>query len=333
MVIGSGVGAAVAIAPESVYGTYVAGTKFPEVNSCGLKKNKGIAQGGGLAAGRLVQPGSRRVQAFEDASGPMVLEVPSKGFGVILNNIFGGTVVPVIQGAGPGYLQTHTLLDNIGKSMSVQNQVPTTLGTALPYTFKGVKVLSAEFTCSQGSDDGKLMCNLELDAQKASEVESIAAPSYVTGVLPFHFAQLGIKIGTYSSEAAVSGIKGFSIKIERGQDQSRFYANAAGLKGEPLGNDWVKVTGTVQVDNVDKTTFADRFASDASTAMVFEFIGPAIGTAFSTFRLRTAMTFLDGETPSIDGPGIISTPFALTVQNDLTNPIVECDYISTDVTL
>jgi hypothetical protein len=333
MVIGTGLGAAISVAPEGVFGTYVAGTKFPEVSKCDIKKNKGIGQGGGLAAGRLVQPGSRRVVAFEDASGTIEMEVPSKGIGILLNALFGGTVTPVIQGAGPGYLQAHTLLDNFGKSLSIQAQVPDTTGTARPYTYKGCKVTSVEFSCSQGSNNGLLMMTIGIDAQKASEVETLNAPSFLTGVAPFHWAQFGCKLGTYGAEAAVNGVKGFSFKIERGQDTERFYANAAGLKAEPLGNDWVKVSGTVQVDNVDKTTFADRYMADSSTAAVFEFIGPALGTAFQTFRLRASMVFFDGEAPTIDGTGIVSTSFAWTGQNDLTNAVAACDYISTDTTL
>jgi hypothetical protein len=63
------------------------------------------------------------------------------------------------------------------------------------------------------------MTTLEADFQKYSEAESLAAVSYTTGTIPFHFGQLNVKVGaTTGAAASVSGVTGVSCKIERGQD-------------------------------------------------------------------------------------------------------------------
>lgn len=330
MTVGSGLGSSLGFAPETTYGTYVAPTRFHQFNKGEIKKVKGIVQGGGLAAGRLVQAGSQRVQATEQASGSYEIEVAYTKMGLLLQHIMGGSAAPVQQAASTAYLQTHTLADNIGKMLSGQVNVPQRNGTAQPKTGKGGKITSAEFTCKVNE---LLMMALEVDYQKYSEVESLSAPSY-TIASPFHFGQMAVKLGTYGSEASVSGVKGISVKFERGQDDDGFYAGAAGLKAEPVMNDWMKISGSVEVDNVNKADWADRFNADSSTALVLEFLGPIIASTYNyAFRIKLPMIFLDDDgSTSVDGPDVISGTFPFSYQFDLTNqPAIE--YMSTDTAI
>jgi hypothetical protein len=147
MAIGSGLGGSFGIVPETVYGTYVAPTRFHEVNKANMKKVKNTVQGGGLAAGRFAQLGSRRVVTTQAGTGSVEMELPSKGFGILLNNLFGGTVVPVQQSATAAYLQTHPIADNVGKFLTLQSGIPDTTGTIRPYSFIGSKITAIEFSC------------------------------------------------------------------------------------------------------------------------------------------------------------------------------------------
>ena len=330
MAIGSGLAGSLGLKAEATYGTGVTPDRFLEVNSVSLKKDKNVAQGGGLRAGTFFQPGSRRVVTTSGASGSIELEVVNKQMGLLLQAQMGTTVTPVVQGATSAYLQTHTFADTLGKSFTAQVGVPDLTGTVRPYTYSGCKVMGAEFSC--GVND-ILTATFDVDAQSVTDATGLAAPSYLTGLSPFHFGQMAVKVGTFGSEASVSGVSKVSVKIERNQKADRFYAGANGLKAEPVVAGWQAITGTIDTDFVDKTVFADRFASDSSFSLVWEFVGATIASTFKeTFRITLPSCFLDSDTPTLDGPDVVSPSFGFTYQYDGTN-LPKIEYMSAEVAI
>jgi hypothetical protein len=331
MAIGSGLGASLGVAAESTYGTFVTPTRFLEFTKEGLRETKTTSQSGGVAAGRFAQLSNRRVVTTRAAQGAVDLEVMTRGFGLLIAHILGSSATPVQQAATIAYLQSHTLGDNRGKSLTLQVGRPDTTGTVQDYTYLGCKVMSAEFACET---DGQLTLTVEVDGREASETATFATPSYATNGLPFHFGQMAVKIGAYGAEAAASGVKKWSIKFERGQDTSRFYAGGAGRKDEPIMNDWVKVTGSIEADFVSKADFADRFASDAAASLVVEFVGATIASTYKdTIRFKTPAIFIDGEPTVVEGPDVLKASWNYTAQFDGTNSLLAIDYLSADTTL
>ncbi|MFJ4990069.1 phage tail tube protein [Streptomyces sp. NPDC088732] len=328
MGIGSGLGAQLGWAAESSYGTYVAPSKFPEFTKESLVLRKQTAQSAGIAAGRLLAGASRRVATTRDAGGSIDLEVPNKLFGLILQALMGTTVTPVQQGAGPAYLQTHTLADVAGKSLTIQKGVPLTTGVVTDKTFVGCKVISAEFSCEVG---GMLVCTLEIDAKDCDETQTLAVASY-PAFSPFHFAQMACKMGSFGTETAQDGIRKVSVKIERPQATDRYYAGANGLKKEPISNELVKISGTIEMDYVD-TTIDDLHTSDAGTSFVWEFIGPTIAATFKeTIRFTLPVIKFDDAPPQVEGFAVVKPSFNFTGLYDGTN-LPKIEYMSTDVTL
>jgi hypothetical protein len=328
MAIGSGLGAQVGIAAEVTYGTFLAPTKFIEFTKESLVLKKTTAQSAGIAAGRLLPLSSRRVVTQRQASGTLELEVTNKGMGVLLQSLMGTTVTPVQQGAGPAYLQTHTLADVAGKSLVIQKGVPLTTGTVTDKTFIGCKITSAEFSCGVGE---MLAATFDVDAKDCDEAQTLATASYPS-MSPFHFGQMAVKTGTFGTETARDGIRKASIKIERPQAVDRFYAGQAGLKKEPISNDQVKITGSVEMDYVD-TTLDDLHTSDGATSLVLEFVGPLIAaTFFETFRITLPAVRFDDAPPAVEGFDVIKPTLSFTGLFDGTNqPKIE--YISTDITI
>lgn len=328
MAIGSGLGGQLGIAAETTYGTFVAPTKFPEFSKESLVEKKTTATSAGIAAGRLLPLSTRRVVTQREAAGNIELEVPNKSFGIILQTLMGTTVTPVQQGATAAYLQTHTLADVAGKSLTIQKGVPLTTGTVTDKSFVGCKIISAEFSVEVG---GMLMCTLEIDGKQCDESQTLAVASYPT-MSPFHFGQLAVKTGAFGAEAALDGIRKVSVKIERPQDVGRFYAGQSGLKKEPISNGLVKISGSLETDYVS-TALDDLHTSDAATSCVVELVGPLIAsTFFETFRITLPAIKLDDAPPSIEGFEVIKPTFNFTGFYDGTNqPKIE--YISTDVTL
>jgi hypothetical protein len=331
MALGSGLAHSFGFAPEATFGTYVAPTKWLEVQSTEIKKVKNTYQGGGMAAGRVVRAGRRRVVTSQAGAGPVKLEVPANGFGGLLNGLLGGTVAPVQQGATAAYLQSHPLVaDQMGKRFTMQGGVPDLAGTVRPYTFLGSKITAMEFSCGINEP---LTVTVDVDCRQVVESETLAAPSFLETDI-FHFAQSAVLLGTYDAEAQVDGIRKMTLRIERPSRMDRFYHGNAGLKSEPVGNNWVAISGTIEADYLDKTVFADRFASDASTALIWRFTGPSIEAPYNElFELRVPMIFFDGDTPVVQGPDVVSGSFPWVAANDLDNVAVTGRIITSDATL
>ncbi|WP_432170917.1 phage tail tube protein [Streptomyces sp. 1222.5] len=325
MAIGSGLGAQLGIAAETTYGTFVAPAKFIEFTKESLVLKKTTAQSAGIAAGRLLALSSRRVLTRKEVSGSIDLEVTNKSMGLLLQALMGTTVSPVQQGATTAYLQTHILADTAGKSLTIQKGVPLTTGTVTDKTFLGCKVTSGEFSCEVG---GMLTGSFEFDGKDCDEGQTLAAASY-SNMAPFHFGQMALKTGTYGAETALDGIRKVSVKVERPQDTERFYANQAALKKEPISNDQVKITGTLETDYV-ATTLDDLHTSDGATSLVWEFTGANIAsTYFDTFRITLPAVKLDEGPPVVDGFGVVKPSFNFTALYDGTNP-VKIEYMSSD---
>ncbi|GAA1283660.1 phage tail tube protein [Streptomyces javensis] len=328
MAIGSGLGAQLGISAESAYGTFVAPTKFIEFTKESLVLKKTTAQSAGIAAGRLLALSSRRVLTRREVSGSIELEVTNKAMGLFLQALMGTSVTPVQQATSTAYLQAHVLADTAGKSLTIQKGVPLTTGTVTDKTFLGCKVTSAEFACEVG---GMLTGSFEFDGKDCDETQTLATASYPS-MSPFHFGQMSIKSGSFGAETALDGVRKVSVKIERPQHTERFYAGQAGLKKEPISNDQVKITGTLETDYV-ATTLDDLHTSDAATSLVWEFTGANIeSTYYETFRVTLPAIRLDEGPPVVDGFDVVKPSYNFTGLYDGTNqPKIE--YISTDTTL
>ncbi|MEU9789111.1 phage tail tube protein [Streptomyces sparsogenes] len=328
MAIGSGLGAQLGIAAESAYGTFVAPTRFVEFTKESLVLKKTTAQSAGIAAGRLLALSSRRVLTRREVSGSIDLEICNKSMGLLIQALMGTSVTPVQQATTTAYLQTHTLADTAGKSLTIQKGVPLTTGTVTDKTFLGCKVTSAELSCEVG---GMLTGTFEFDGKDCDETQTLATASY-PAMSPFHFGQMAIRTGTYGTETARDGIRKVSVKVERPQAAERFYAGQAGLKKEPISNDQVKITGTLETDYVD-TVLDDLHTSDGATSLVWEFVGANIAsTYFDTFRVTLPAVRFDEGPPIVDGFDVIKPTMNFTALYDGTNqPKIEI--ISTDTTV
>lgn len=333
MAVASGLGGSFGASKETVYGTSVAPAKFLETLSMAFARKPTFIQGGGLSAGRFVHPSSRNAIATTQSEATVQMEIPSKGFGFLLENLLGTTGTSVQQGASAAYLQTFTLGDNLGKSLTTQFGVPQTDGTLKSYTLLGSKITSMELSCGVGE---VATANISFDAQDTSEAIAYATPSYSTGVHVRTFMEMNVKTGTYGSETAVDGIRKVTLKIDRPMKTDRFYANGGGKKSEPIVNDWHSITGTVETDFTpgSKTAFADLVVGTATTSFVWEFVGPIIASTYKeTFRVTMSATAFQQGDPNVTGPDVVNPTYNFVVMDDQTNNPVKIEYITTDVTI
>lgn len=121
----------------------------------------------------------------------------------------------------PAYTQTHTLGDNYGKSLTLQVGAPYRTGAAASHTILGAKVTSAEFACAVNEIAS---ATVNFDAKAFDDAQVLATASYLSTNV-FHGKQMAVKLGTYSSEAAITGVTQWSQTWTRSMDTNDYTAD------------------------------------------------------------------------------------------------------------
>lgn len=369
--VGAGIGASAAIVPETAYSTVVASPTWTwyEPNSITPKRTKTVKQSSGLAAGRMVDVASRRVVVERAATVEMPLDwCQNSHFTTLLNQISstyaagsagaqalntgiysaGARLTP----AAPVYAYTHTFRNSIaGRSVAMQLGLPTTDAVLRQYDVLGAKPTKFAWSCKAGE---MLTCATTWDARYlADPLIDTAYPTATTGgttqtpytqatpsyavATPWDFAnaqiQIGTSVTTASTAAAVDGVTGFDVAVERKMKTDRQYYGNAGLKDEPITGDVVAITGTVNSDFVNKTYWADAFYSDTPLSMIVTFSASALSATSPAIQFVLNNVFLNGDSPAAANKEVINTAFPFVALYDLTNEPLTVIIQSTDGTV
>lgn len=335
MAVGSGIGSQLGLALEGVYGTYAAATRFYETGKASVSKVKNTSDWDGLAAGRLVNRADGRAVTTRAGKASIdQLICTNRDLSLLLSLICGAApAINNLGGAPIAYQHLHPLVDSAGRMASVQSGVPLLGGTVVPQTALGCKVTGAEFSCGSAQADALLTAKVDFDARDVTESQTLVAASYSTGRRPFHFGQMAVKVGaTVGAAAAADAVRKVTLKIDRRLKLDQFYANQGGLKDQPTTNDKVDITGTISADYKTAAHFADRYRDDTQFAIVWEFVGPSIsGANAEMIRFTVPAAFLDGDTPGVDGPDVVSTDFPFKAYDDLTTGYpMRIEYVTAD---
>ena len=327
MAVGSGLGSSLGFIKESVYGTYVAPTKFIPVTGAAIDDAPTRVQGQGLRNGSFGPLASHYAETAKSATASITTDLHTKTLGQLFEALMGSSA-SAQQAATAAYLQTFTLADTLGKSLTVQTGNPYRTGTVRPHTLTGGKVTAAEFSCDSV---GAATSTWTIDGQAFTDSQSLAAISYAADTQPpFHGGQLAVKLGTYGAESSKTGIRGYSLSIARPHDTADYTAGAAGLKAEPVQNGYTTISGSITADWLDKATFQDLARGTASTSLVIEHVGALIATTYYyTLRFTIPGVIFQPGAQSADGLGELTKSWAFDWAYDGTNqPKIE--YITTD---
>lgn len=317
MAIGSGLGSQFGFVAESTYGTRVAATKFLRAKSYSAERVATRVQGEGIQTGNFGDLAAHYGETTNAGSGSVAFDVQDRTMGVLLNTLMGGTVTPTVI-SGAAYGATFPLADTLGKSMTVQVGAPYRSGTVRVHELAGVKVTGAEFSCGVGEF---LTCSMDFDAKSWSDSQTLATASYVGTNVPFNFAQMTLKLGTYGAEAAVTGIRSVNVKIDRPHDTEDYTAGSLGTKAEPVLNGATQITGTISADWLDKANFQDRANGTTATSLVWEFVGTNVIAAanYPTFRLTIPGVLFEPATQNVDGRDVLTNDWSFRWSYDGTN--------------
>lgn len=368
--VGAGIGACAANVPEATFSTVVTSPTWTwyEPNSVTPKRVKTTKQSSGLAAGRMVDETQRRVVVERAATLEMPFDWCQAGhFTTLLNQISSSytagaagsqTALGGVWSAGarltpaaPVYGYTHTFRNTIaGRSSAWQLGIPTTDAVLRQYDLLGAKPTKYAWTCKAGellvcttSWDGRYLADPLIDTSYPSAPPggadsqtpyTQATPSYAAAI-PWDFAnaqvQLGSSIAAASTAAAIDGVTGFDVSVERKLKTDRQYYGNAGLKDEQVTNDLVAITGTITSDFTNKTYWADAFYSDTPLFVIVTF--GALSATGSAMQFVLSNVFLNGDSPAAASREVVNTSFPFTATYDLTNEPLSVIIQSTDATV
>jgi hypothetical protein len=324
----SGLGSQLGLAAETTYGTEVTVSKFFEFTTEQMQLSRAFLESKGLRAGRMFQSGTRRTATTRSAAGPVAMEVPTQGFGQFLNLLHGNVVAPVQQGVTAAYLQTHNigLTDPFKKSVTLQIGKPTDEGVVVPYTYPGTVLLALALSCQTG---GFLDLTATLDSyDELVTTPVLATAAYPTGLESFNFTQCKVKVNGVEQKQ----VRGVTLTISTARDTGRYYLGAT-RKGVPLTNAEIVGTMTLTVDYADSTLY-NLFAKAESVPVEVSFVGPIIASTYhEELKFVFAETWLDGDTPNVQGPGVLQQNIPLVVTDSGSGTPNVATYMSTDVSI
>ena len=362
--IGAGIASQLVALNEVTYGVAptLTSPRTYEFKTEGLKLKKNTVQGQGLhgASGTLplYDRALRRVLTTYDAAGQIMMDLPGNQLGFWLQHMigsYGQTAATPAQISTSGvYTQVHQPGSLQGHSFCVQKGVPATDGTVEPFTYVGCKVESWKI-----SVDVNQIAQLELMLDARNElggagnsdplngsVPALATPSYTSGMQLFHFREGTVYTGgtpTLTSgvvslvgETAAAQVKKCEITHAVALDKTRIFLGNNGFKSEQLENGFRKIGGSFEIEFQSSEAMYNTFAADTTTSLELKFVGPIIGTSGTNTMLMDIIIpniKLDGDAPTVGGPGVVSVASPFTGLDDQATTQIQFTLQATDAAL
>jgi hypothetical protein len=303
----------IGFAEETTYGTRVVPTRFLDFVSEGIARQENFRASAGLRKGQKVQRSGNQSPVNKGANGALTFDMGLNGFGMILKHAFG--LAPVITGTGP-FVQTYKLSDGVGLSLTTQIGKPTPALVVQPHDFLGCKIADATFT--QGLDS-YLQLGLTIDANADVTNQALATASYPAAQELLHDGQLLITVNGTEFDS-----KSSSFKIDRQLDMSRFFMRSSTLKKEPIPQGLFPVTGTLDGEFLDYTTYT-LFTAGTIVPIVFTWTGTT-----GSFVVTMPACRLEGPKPVTAKAGILDAATPFTALFDGTNEPITAVYTTSD---
>ena len=294
--IHSGLAAQLMIAEEVTYGTFVTPTRSLELVSESMKTSIERIESKGLRAGRRVV--GKWLPGKTASVGDIDLEVNGIGFGMLFKHCFG---TDTITGPTDTVKYTHTMSPtDLPVGLSMQIGKPSIDGTVQPFSYAGCRVNTWEM----GMKAGELL-TLKCGIVAQSEVSA-------SGTIPLAvYSDPAIHLMSFVGAGVTCGgvevdLTDFTFKGDNKLDTSRFKLRSAATIKQPLENSWREYMGTLTADFESMVQYNHFLAGD-ELSVVATFVGALIaGGTTSTYGVTiTANCRYDGDTPAVNGPGLL----------------------------
>lgn len=326
-----------------------------EFTSETLELKKTVIQGKGLHAGGLHGRGARRVVTNYAVQGGITMDLPTMYLNQLLWQMFGSkgqaNATLTEDGTTGASSAVHVPGSMQGQSMTIQKGVPSVDGSAAnPFTYVGmkmtdwtIKVATGAIATLETTWDGRnelagtgtagAGVNGEKGTTAGTDFNAYPVPALGTFTEDadnnvFHFREATLLSGgtpsttggvtNLTGATALGNVKSAEIKYTKKLDTSRYFLGSAGFKGEPIDNDFRDITGQFVVEWLDAEAMYEAFAADTYTSLQLLFEGDPIGsgTDISTLEITIPQVFLEGESPKVGGPAIVTQTVPFTGLDD-----------------
>lgn len=314
----------IALSKETTYGTRVAPARFITVTGESISFTRNRAFSAALGMGRWQRPS---VLTTRGGTGTISGEVPTTGFGYLLDALHGNVTTPVQVAATPAYLQTHTLDTPPTKTYSIQKQIPPVLtNTLVPLDYTGAMFMGITIGWTAAG-----LLTWSMPADVADELTGQTTATYVapTAWAPFAFQGGTVTIGGVA-EANVIGDG--SVEIGASMRTDAYALGTGGTKAKPVENEKPSATMTFTADFNDITNIT-RVVNNTIADVVLKFEGATISGANKYFiEVTLADCVFTSPSPTVDGPGPVQQEITLTAASTTGDPPV-IKYQSTDIAI
>jgi hypothetical protein len=292
----SGFDARVALSTAEVtYGTRVAPTRFQPLTAEDLVFTVNRYTSPAIGTGAWGRPS---IVTTKVGAGSLSGDVPTTGFGFVLNYLNTGTNTPVQDGATTSYATTFSLASIGGKSFTTQVQnPPVSSSTLVPHDMTGCMAGGITFSWSAG---GVLSYNMPIIYQNLDTAQSLVSYVAPTAYDLFSFTGGSITIGGVLETNIIGD---GSIEIGFPLRDDAFTLGSGGLIAKPVLADKPTVSGSFTADFNDNTNLT-RTLNNTSADVVMKFEGATIASTFK-YTLQVTLpdcVFTTGRA-TVSGPG------------------------------
>lgn len=340
MATGSALDAQIGFAQETVWGTGVTVTRFPEFNSESLSRDVTWLEPTGLRVGTIFKRGGRAQPSRYSVSGDFELDIATLGMGMFVRNMLGSTTATTTVITGSAYKQIHVPGGFVGMGLTAQVGRPEPSGTSRPFTLSGCKISKWDLSLKD-NDTPKL--KLSVDGKAETTATALATASYLAGASVFTFQQASIKLGgtptTASGETTVSGgtamatiVKDITISGDNPMATDRYGLGNAGLKAEQLQNNTPTITGKLGAE-FGFTELYSVYTAGTPTTLQFTMLGSLIGGGNNfLFDVIMPMVKLKKAAPTVSGPDIVQMSTDFEAYSNEVDPVIQIKIVSTEAT-
>lgn len=344
MATGSGLDAQFMFGAETPWGTPVTPDHTIEFDSESLVYNPGFIEPTGLRVGTLFKRASRVRVARQTVAGDVMLELPTKGVGLLVKHMLGSALtIPVQIGTTTAWKQIHTPVGLFGLGLTMQAGRPEpATGTVRPFTYSGCKCTAWEIDVK---DNATPTLKVTVDGKSATTATALATASFLTGSTVYDFSQTVLKLGgtptTASGETTIAGgvamstiVTDFTLTGSNPLDTTRYGVGNAGQKAQQLQNANPTITGKFAAE-FGKTELYDVFAANTTFSMEMDLTGGLIGASGNNFLVSLIMPAVKLKTapPNVSGPGVVGMSTTFEVYSNEIDPVLQIKIMSDETVL